>query len=327
MTETALSGLGDVGERQIWLRAFYGFDPEGAGYIGFTHARDRQKMLDEMRDGDLVLIYGAVEELTDRNLRAQALGFLEVTDDPCDDRSRMSAESYQWKLERGFENRWTHGIRVRRAWRVRNRVAVRNIAPEAYKSEHRFERTTKAIKLDDIERARALTHTVYQVNVFGETRIADENLSQGPLEKIWTPSSGPPPSFGARTSTHEDGETVVYLMAFDGPAAAILGKRQSEELFKVGRSSDPKRRLVELNCGFPPSSPIKWKMLRAERFADARTAHSVETVLKARMAETHRSEGGEFFTGARRQIEKSFSDTCTEQMHIIRGAAAKALGV
>lgn len=62
-------------------------------------------MLSQMNDGDLVLIYGAVEELTDQNLRAQALGFLEIEADVCDDRSRMSAEAYQWKLDRGLEGR------------------------------------------------------------------------------------------------------------------------------------------------------------------------------------------------------------------------------
>ncbi len=51
-------------DRQIWLRAFYGFGPEEEGYYGFTHEPNRTTMLGKMRDGDLVLIYGAVDSLT-----------------------------------------------------------------------------------------------------------------------------------------------------------------------------------------------------------------------------------------------------------------------
>src|SRR5690348_5453873 len=109
-------------EPRVWLRAFYGFDPEGAGYIGFTNRGDQRYMLDNLRENDLILIYGAVEELTEQNLRAQALGFLQVSLEPVSDIERMSPESYQWKVDHGFTRRWTHGIKVTRAWRIVNRV-------------------------------------------------------------------------------------------------------------------------------------------------------------------------------------------------------------
>lgn len=43
----------------IWLRAFYGFDPTTDGYIGWTKEGDRDFMLREATPGDLCLIYGA----------------------------------------------------------------------------------------------------------------------------------------------------------------------------------------------------------------------------------------------------------------------------
>lgn len=103
---------------KVWLRAFYGFNPEDAGYLGFTHEADRETMFTRMRDGDLVLIYGAVDELTRTDLQRQALGFLEIKLERCADRDRASQSSIDWKLNHGFENRWTHGIAVRRAWRI-----------------------------------------------------------------------------------------------------------------------------------------------------------------------------------------------------------------
>lgn len=323
-----MESLQNILDRKIWLRAFYGFDPEGSGYIGFTRPGDQQTMLSRMTTGDLVLIYGAVEDLTEQDLRAQALGFLEVEAVACDDRSRMSEEAYQWKLDRGFQERWTNGIKVTRAWRVRNRVGIKSIAPDAYAPENRFERTTRAILLNEHERERALSHPVRQVNVFGEVPISPENLGTGPLATIWAPSKGPRPTFGKREANFEDGETWVYLMMLVGPTSAFLGRQsESNSLFKVGRSNDPKRRLKELNCGFPPSAVIRWKMLRSERFPDADTAHQVEQAVHAALAARHRSEGGEFFTGPERSIESTYSTLCTSRMHRILGASTRATGI
>jgi hypothetical protein len=209
-------------------------------------------MLGQMQNGDLVLIYGAVENLTDQDLRAQALGFLEVELLPCRDSDRMSAASSQWKLDRGFEERWTHGIIVRRAWRVRNRVSIANIAPKAYDPRNRFERTTKAILLQPDERKRALSHPVRQVNVFGEPTFEESELAKGTIEAVLKPSGGLPPSFGERSSNYEDGENLVYLMNLTATADALLPKAAVEfghALAKVDRTNAAARRLSELNSG------------------------------------------------------------------------------
>ena len=39
--------------RRIWLRSFYGFNPEDAGYIGWTEEGPRDRMLGLIEDGDL----------------------------------------------------------------------------------------------------------------------------------------------------------------------------------------------------------------------------------------------------------------------------------
>jgi len=132
-------------DRQVWVRAFYGFNPEEAGYIGFTHEAQREDMLSRMKDGDLVLIYGAVDSLTDTDLQRQALGFMEVELERCRDVDRQNEGSRKWKLDHGFQDRWTYGLKVVRAWRVTNRVHIKTIAPKAYDSKKRFERTTKAV--------------------------------------------------------------------------------------------------------------------------------------------------------------------------------------
>jgi hypothetical protein len=218
----------------------------------------------------------------------------------------MSESSIAWKQEQGFLDRWTYGLVVRRAWRVRNRVSVKTIAPDAYQAKHRFERTTRAILLNPDECQRALSHPVQQVNVFGEPAIPDTELSADTMERLLKPSRGIPPSFGGRAANYDDGEN---------------------QLVKVGRSNDPKRRLKEINSGFPEAAEVKWQLVHQQSFDDGETAHRFEDELKANFHKFFQSQSGEFFTGDRKAIVAQFQDFCIRNMPKIRGAKAKAKGI
>ena len=52
----------------VFVRSFWGFNPESASLIGFTRLGDRKAFLDEFQKGDLVLIYGADGGLTEEKL-------------------------------------------------------------------------------------------------------------------------------------------------------------------------------------------------------------------------------------------------------------------
>ena len=317
-------------DRQVWVRAFYGFNPEEAGYIGFTHEAQREDMLSKMKDGDLVLIYGAVDSLTYADLQRQALGFMEVVLERCRDVDRQNEESRIWKLDHGFQDRWTYGIKVVRAWRISNRVHIKTIAPKAYDQKKRFERTTKAVLLEPDEKRWALSHHVRRVNVFGEPAIAGDDLVSGYMDDVLTPSKGIPPSFGDSTSTHEDGENYLYLMKLSANAEALLGKtgpHVGKALVKVGRSNDPNRRLKEVNGGFPVCAVCRWELKHNQPFEDGETAHSYETELKEHFAVKFTSQAGEFFTGEWSAMEQAFQTFCFSKMPKILAAAGKAKGV
>lgn len=317
-------------DRQIWVRAFYGFDPEGAGLIGFTLESQRTTMMGRMRDGDLVLIYGAVDSLTQTDLQRQALGFLEIKLEPCTDLERLSEELREWKVERNFQDRWTFGVKVRRAWRVTNRVHIKTIAPNSYHNRHRFERTTRAKLLEPEEARRALSHHVIQINVFGEAQIDVDDLESGHLEQGLSPSKGIPPVFGERSSNVEDVDNHVYLMNFSGGAEFLLGRDRNDDgdaLVKVGRSNDPTRRLTEINAGFPERSISKWALANTQKFSDGKSAHTVESRLKTEFDRAFCSQAGEFFTGNFSAMQTKFQNVCVAFMPRILGAPGKAKGV
>ena len=317
-------------DRQIWLRAFYGFDPENEGYYGFTLEPNRATMLGKLRDGDLVLIYGAVHSLTQTDLQHQALGFLEITLETCIDQDRMSPEAIARRVDRGFEDRWTFGIKVRRAWRIANRVHIRTIAPNSYRGVYRFDRTLRGKLLEPEEQRRAMTHHVRQVNVYGEEPIDAADLATGTLDQVLSPSKGIPPVFGERSSELIDGDNHVYMMLFAGGADFLLGRsgdHVGQALVKVGRSNDPVRRLSEINAGFPERSVSKWTLVNSQKFPDAQTAHALEDCLKAQFDKLFRSQGGEFFTGDFKAMEWAFQSLCISAMPRILGAPGKAKGL
>jgi len=317
-------------DRQVWLRAFYGFGPEGSGFLGFTNEGDRESVLSELKEGDLVLIYGAVDEITDRDAKSQILGFLEVSRELCDADDRSAQEQIDWKHQQGFSDRWNHGLIVRRAWRVRNRVHVKTVAPEAYDNKNRFERTKRAIILNPDERERALSHPVVQCNVYGEPKVPEEDLEKGQMGELLKPSKGIPPSFGTRTSKHEDSECWLYLMIFSGKADVLMGPtgtHTGKALAKVGRSNDTSRRLGEINAGFPKSAVYKWELPRHQDFPNAEITSVLEEELKFEFAKKFASQGGEFFTGIEEEMVRAFESFCSDRRPVILAAPGKAQGV
>jgi len=45
--------------KSMWMRAFYSFGPEHDGYVGWTKPAGRDRILRDIRDGDLILIYSS----------------------------------------------------------------------------------------------------------------------------------------------------------------------------------------------------------------------------------------------------------------------------
>lgn len=317
-------------DRQVWVRAFYGFNPEEAGYFGFTREARREDMLRKMKDGDLVLIYGAVDSLTQEDLQRQALGFMEVKLELCRDVDRQNDASRQWKHDHGFQDRWTYGLKVVRAWRITNRVHIKTIAPKAYDNKFRFERTTMAVLLEQDEKRRAFSHHVRQVNVYGEPPVATDELASGYMNDALEPSKGVPPSYGERTSKYEDGENHLYLLKLSANAETLLGKtgpHVGKALVKIGRSNDPTRRLKEVNGGFPERAVCRWELKHNQPFENGNTAHNYEKELKVNFANEFTSQKGEFYTGEWGSMERAFQTFCSSKMPKILAAAGKARGV
>ncbi len=242
----------------IWLRAFYGFDPSTDGYIGWTKETERNWFAENATAGDLFLIYGAESPETDSLNRRQLLGFLQIDLETIRDVDKCSDEGRQRKVSKGWEEKWTHALPVRRAWRIERRIEVYHLLPETYDPKRARFMGREQAKLSPNEVTAILQLPVTEVNVWGEPTVAEQDTEEIRFEKVFQPSSGITPSFGSRKSVYEDGEHWLYMMRYNGDVAAFLGRDKHavirKALVKVGYSNDVNRRCLDLNSGIPPQS-------------------------------------------------------------------------
>ncbi|UWQ22377.1 GIY-YIG nuclease family protein [Jannaschia sp. W003] len=286
----------------IWLRSFFGFDPAEDGYCGWTKEAARQNMLGKASPGDLFLIYGTDTTDTRPDQRRQALGLLQVDPIAIMDRDKCSPQALHRKAEHGWAEKWTFAIPVRRAWRIDRQIDIRYVAPETYRPERARAIAAWSEPLASADVDRLLQLPVTELPVWGEPPLPATALNDAPLREHFIPSRGVPLAFGSVSSDRRDGEHRLYVATFDGDARMLLGPRAGLKhdavLVKVGMTNDPKRRLTELNAGFPPSATARWKIeVTSAPYPDGASALNAETDLKARLAKRETSQGGEFFTG------------------------------
>lgn len=288
--------------RSIRLRSFYGFNPEEDGYIGWSEETARDRMLGQIEDGDLFLIYGATSSETRRDERHRVLGFLQVVRGAIRDVDKSSAAGMKRKRDNGFIEKWSYAIPVVRAWRVDEPMLLETIAPQTYRSEAGQAIAVWSPALTPAEIDLALKIRVTEVNVFGEPPVAETAVKKRPLAEVYQPSKAFPGSFGERTSTYGDGPAHLYLARFvgDGFALMVLQKPQFDksDLIKIGVSNDVKRREEELNCGFPPAAKGRWKIeMTSQLYENKAAAEAAEQAFKDRGQKELTSLGGEFFRG------------------------------
>lgn len=296
----------------IWLRSFYGFGPEEDGYIGWTKEAGRDHMLKKIQSGDLIMVYGASTNKTQKLQRLRILGFLQVDAIPMRDIEKASEAGMRRKIDNGWKDKWTYGLPVRRAWRVDEPILLERIARKTYRPEagQAIAAWSPALQPDEVE--LALRIKVTEVNVFGEPPVTEDALKSEPFVGAFRPSKAFPGTFGEYTVNREDGPTKLYLATFNGDAAALLGVPKSQfekkSLIKIGVSNDLKRRTDELNAGFPPAAVGKWEMhLQSADYPDRKAAEAAERMFKDEGEKQFKSLGGEFFAGDLMDFELLFA--------------------
>lgn len=291
---------------RVWITAFWGFDPENDGYLGFTVEGNRRWFLENWREGDLVLIYGADAPTTAPEQRHQALGFLEIEPTLIKDIDRMSPIGIQRKIDNDWKERWTFATPVIRAARITRRISIDHIASKTLTPAYARIIASRGILLSPGEAEKALALPVRLSNVFGQPAL--------PLDQLQTefaPSRGIDPVFGDFILKRSDGEHFLYALLLTCDVARMLNRRPFEVrdklIMKVGYSNDPTRRCVELNSALPPAMQVRWKPEFISRaFSTGQSAKDAEDGLKAHLARVGESLGNEFYLCSRSDLQTAF---------------------
>jgi len=311
--------------RRVWLKAFWGFNPEDDGYIGFTREGHRDRLIQEYRDGDLILIYGADQAETARDDRRQLLGFLEVDPVPVTDKERASTEGYRRKVENGWQDRWTYALPVRRAWRVNRRVEVGHLCGLTYRPNMARVIASRGELLTPEEVEAVLSLPVTPAQVFGEPPLGPEELKgEAAIRDLFRPSVGFSPTYGSRSFTIEDGENHLYVLKLLGDVAAFLGKPKYEVIkkcvIKVGHAKEPQERCDTHNAHLPPASQFKWQLAyKSKPFANGAAAKDAEDKLKFDFEKRFKSLGREFFLADENFVQTAFTAVVEDQAFLIKG--------
>lgn len=296
--ETAVVPAEPLGQR-VFVTGMWGFNPAREGYVGFTNEGTRDRLVQDHQPGDLMLVVGQRGEFSEERDVGRLLGIVDLAPEPILEPERMSPEAYQEKVARFGVDRWRYALPIKRAWVMGREVRANAILPISY--AHKYARSVGSSfrQLTPEETARVLSLPVRPVSVWGEPdwQVTDEDAGR---EATVTnaASRGPRPWFGKSQANRVDGETKLYLMALIGCVDALFPKHlptlRQRTVIKVGRSNDPARRVIELNCGFPEEATARWELQRVQNFPTADDAHDAEQKLLTDLEAKGLSLGGEF---------------------------------
>lgn len=292
----------DIADRQLWTTAFWGFQPENSGTIGFTDENDRDRFFNECRDGDLVLIYGASSpEVNPKDRRA--LGFLEIRKQKTFD-ERMSVAHREWKVKKGKADSWKYGLPISRAWKIVQTIPMRSI------TDTNIDVAVRGKLLEGQERDTALALRVVPTNVYGEEPVIEIGEPIQMNRAIKGPK-GFQPTFGTFEGERVDGVHYLYMMIASGPVATVLGLTPEvlgkRKLVKIGYSKNPPKRCKTFNDALPNTFTFRWTLHPDHvEFPNGQAARDAEKAVHDRVRTFSEYLGGEFFLGDFNKIHMEF---------------------
>lgn len=297
--------LSDQGFQRVWLKTVWGFDPEHWGALGFSKSANRRHFLDQYKDGDLVLFYGAQNEHTPKEQRRQILGFADVDPEEIELSERLAPDALQRKNTSEFRDKWNFALPMKRAWKfTRPNLSVAHFAKKTFEKNEARLIASRGVLLGPEEAQNVLRLPVKQVNVFGEPPLSAEILQEETPINSWKPSRGFTPSFGKRNSEVTDGETYLYVLVLEASKGAslanFLGCQPHEigkkRVVKIGISKNPQDRADAHNKHLPPACAYKWRLESRDKiFAGAAEAKLAEDETKIELPKRFESLGGEFY--------------------------------
>lgn len=298
----------------VWLTSFYGFRPEGWGFLGFTRANARNSFLRRSKPGALVVIYGAGEAAKEEY--GKILGVQQCSHETGNAQNFTSPAEWELKTrDPSRRGRWNLAVRAVRAWRVTSstRMDVRAFAPRATETgawEHIGE---YGVPLTNQEASNILKLDLQEVEVYGQEHILASVA--GTAKGILAPSKAGPVSKSPHVVKEAEGPKHLYILALRGDVSAFLGRPESNRLIvKAGFSKSPQVRCDDHNRALPRCA-FRWEVMYSgiasnlSPYPSSDHAKAGERAIQNVLCGSPDGEslGGEFFLAEPERIKKAWS--------------------
>ncbi|WP_336976346.1 GIY-YIG nuclease family protein [Brevundimonas nasdae] len=294
---------------KIYATLAWGFSPELWGSIGFSTEKVRNNLADELRRSPgLVLTMGTMGEETAETERGRLLGLHKMATRPIPTQDTVDPDRWvEHVAGNGGHPKWPFGLPIISAERFLSLPLRVQLLPR-FHDENLHRKLASNYELLTPEEV---------VRVLAQPREAVPKIWASPRASFSTriltrPPNGPPPARGQRMLSAHSGPAATYCFRLVGSALAhvtryVTPSTSGLEVFKVGFSNSPDRRLRELNAYLPDEATLGWKMAWAQWHGDEINAWTMEQqvfrILRARQVKHIK---GEIFAATEAQIRDVF---------------------
>jgi hypothetical protein len=180
---------------------------------------------------------------------------------------------------------------------------VEDLFPSTYANTSPEFIGANGVRLLPDESERLLQLDVYEVPVYGQSRLIDRTIQT--LDTALSPSRAVPPALNPYWVSETGGPKHLYILELKGDIAVYLGRSveavDSKSIIKVGFSKSPMTRRDQLQSAYPKGK-FEWTLLRPATipkqppYSNASVAIVGEDAMKKRLVdEKAETLGGEFF--------------------------------
>lgn len=299
----------DTDVPKIYATLAWGFDPEHWGAVGFSNEGVRNRLADELRKSDgLVLTMGTVGEETPEELQGRLLGLHRLGTMAIPTEELVEPERWRQHIsENNGKPKWPFGLPIREADEFDRPPLRAELLPRLH-DENLHRKLASNYELLTAEEAR-------RVLALPRTRV----------EKIWAsvaaefaahltkPPKGPRPSAGQRLLNRSSGPAATYCFKLEGSALSQVSSRIAPSwrqwtVYKVGFSNNPERRRGELNAYLPDEATLRWAPFMAQWHTDEINAWAMEQeVFRQLLARSATHVKGEILAARPSVLEAAWS--------------------
>lgn len=299
----------------VWLTSFYGFGPEGWGFLGFADEERRRGFIKSSRPGALIVVYGGSQ--APKEERGKIIGIQQCSHRLAHSRYFMAPHMWTDKQRNPeTEGRWNYAVKAVRAWRIQesSRMDVRQFASESTASGAWQHIGARGVRLSWAEAQKILTLDLEEVDVYGESPILGS--SPASAEEIFAPSRAGPVSQNPFLTKESEGPKHLYILRLTGNADAFVGDSVGRKLvIKAGFSKFPLSRCGAHNRTLPGKCAFKWEIYYSgdgsghEPYPSSEHAKAGERAMQEVLCRepAGKSLGGEFFLAEPELIDEAWT--------------------